>query len=130
VILGRILAFVGSGFFVLYGFAFAIAPFELAGLVTGGTPATSSGLIDMRSTYGGMSIAMGIVLALLAQRDNTLRTSIVALLVVMVAMATTRVAGFVIDGLPNSVMYIYLALESITGGLCLAWLTTNDPGDA
>lgn len=126
----RVLVFLGSAFFILYGFAFTVLPVELAVFVTGEAPSTSSGLIDMRSTYGGMSVAVGIVLALLAIRDDTVRTSVVGLLIVMLCMAATRVVGIAIEGQPNTIMYIYLLLEALTAALCCSWLYFVDAGDA
>ena len=58
-------------FFVLYGLAFTIAPFEMAAWVTGDAPGTPSAAIDMRATYGGMSIAVGLTILLLGLRAAT-----------------------------------------------------------
>jgi hypothetical protein len=92
----RILLLLGSGIFALYGLLFSIAPVELARLVTGDAPSSPSALIDMRATYGGMSIAVGMILMLLALKAETIRIGVVSLLLVMVCMAATRIVGIAV----------------------------------
>jgi hypothetical protein len=120
--LGRMLVFLGGGFFILYGILFAAAPVELARLVTDGGTTSPSGLIDMRATYGGMSIAFGMLLVVLARKASTLRLSVAGLLIVMICMATTRTIGIVVDGSPNVMMYVYLTLELVVSAICLLCL--------
>ena len=101
-----------------------------AGLVTDGVPSTASALIDMRATYGGMSIAVGILLAMFAIRQETLRSGIVMQALLMTCMASTRVIGMVLDGEPNVLMFIYLLLELVTMAICLRWLKVVKPMSA
>ncbi|MFT5208877.1 MAG: hypothetical protein ACI9CE_000594 [Flavobacterium sp.] len=119
---GKILCLLGAGFFLIYGFLFAIFPTQFSEFVTGGIHSTSSSLIDMRATYGGMSIAIGLVLIILAIKIETLRTAVVCFLLLMTCMASTRSIGMFIDGSPNVVMYIYLFVELVVVALCLNWL--------
>jgi hypothetical protein len=114
----RILLLLGSGIFALYGLLFSIAPVELARLVTGDAPSSPSALIDMRATYGGMSIAVGMILMLLALKEETIRIGVVSLLLVMVCMAATRIVGIAVDGDANIAMYFYLGLEIVAAVLC------------
>ena len=114
----RILLLLGSGVFALYGLLFSIAPVELARLVTGDAPSSPSALIDMRATYGGMSIAVGMILMLLALKEETIRIGVVSLLLVMVCMAATRIVGIAVDGDANIAMYFYLGLEIVAAVLC------------
>ncbi len=46
--------------FMFYGTGFVLSPELLSQFVTGTIPASASGLIDMRATYGGISVAVGI----------------------------------------------------------------------
>ena len=103
--------------FVAYGAGFAVAPEALAIWVTGSAPGTPSGLIDLRATYGGMSIGLGLFFALTARDPSRHRLGLQAVLVVMVCMAGTRLLGITLDGTPNSKMWIYLALEILVAGL-------------
>ena len=105
------LLWLNAGVFLLYGIAFAIAPEAASHWVTGSVPDTSSGLIDMRSTYGGICIAVGIALAYAATSPALARFGLRLVALVMACMASTRLVGVVIDGTPNVVMWIYLGLE-------------------
>lgn len=100
-------------FFVLYGLGFTFAPAELAFLVTASSPSTSSGLIELRATSGGMGIAMGIIILFLAKTE--LSMSLLVTGVVLLAMASARVIGIAIDGSPNSIMIVYLVAELVAG---------------
>ena len=62
-----------------------------------------------------MSVAVGVVLLLLAKQNATLSLSLLATAVVLLAMAAGRLVGMVLDGEPNSIMYIYLGAELVVG---------------
>lgn len=100
-------------FFALYGTAFTFFPIEMASLVTDGSPSTPSGLIDLRATYGGMSIAMGATILVLGSRAELVSLGLLVVAVVLLAMAGARILGMMLDGTPNTVMYIYLAAELV-----------------
>ena len=86
---------------------------------------SSSGLIDIRATYGGMSLAVGIILYLLATGKDTLKIGLISVSVLMLAMAMGRIIGIGLDGTPNIYMYIYLALELAVGILALLLLRVD-----
>ena len=82
----------------------------------------------MRATYGGMSIAVGVLLLLLSRSDP--RPGLVGVLVAMLCMAVTRTWGILIDGAGNNFMYVYLVLElvvALTAGALIAWSGRNSP---
>ena len=116
--LGRSLVLLGSGIFAFYGMLFAIFPLKFSRLVTDSVPSSLSSIIDMRATYGGMCIAVGIIFLLLALKAETIRIGIISLLIVMVCMASTRILGIAVDGGANIVMYVYLGLEILVAALC------------
>lgn len=98
--------------FLLYGLAFLVLPTYVLQLVTEGSVSSSSGIIDIRATYGGMSVGVGVILLLLTtQGVETLRVGVWSVFILMSGMAVGRVIGIVLDGEPNIVMYIYLGLE-------------------
>ena len=68
--LQRILVWLNALFFLAYGALFILAPGWAAALVTDTRPGSASGLIDMRATYGGMSLAVGLLFALLARNPS------------------------------------------------------------
>lgn len=115
----RILIWLTAGFFLAYGILFTIFPDLFADLVTGSIPTTESGLIDMRATYGGMSIAVALLMFLLAKNENTLPLGLVSIIIVLLGMAAARTLGIIIDGNPNTLMYVYLVAEIIPASLAI-----------
>ena len=111
--LQQLLLGLNSLFFAVYGLGFALFPEALSTFVTDTTPMSTSGLIDMRATYGGMSIAIGVIFWLLAKETATARLGIIALIIVMAGMASGRLVGILFDGNPNGIMYLYLAAEIV-----------------
>lgn len=111
--MAKLLIYATGLFFVLYGTAFTFFPIEMASLVTDGSPSTPSGLIDIRATYGGMSIAMGATILVLGSRAELVSLGLLVVAVVLLAMAGARILGMMLDGTPNTVMYIYLAAELV-----------------
>ncbi len=108
-------------FFFVYGMGFVLFPEFLSFWVTDSVPATSSGVTDMRATYGGMSAAMGLTILLLAKQESQLTRPLLVTVMVLWGMAIGRIIGMFIDGDPNLMMFIYLAAECLFGGLAL-WL--------
>lgn len=86
-------------------------PFSL--FVTDTIPMTESGLIDMRATYGGMSIGFAIFLDFVRRDTKMFSIGIRAILLIIGGMALGRSVGMILDGSPNRLMYIYLLLEII-----------------
>ena len=115
----KFLVYATGAFFVIYGIAFTFFPVEMATLVTGSSPSTPSGVIDLRATYGGMSIAVGIIVLVLGSNAELVALGLLVVAVVLSAMASTRILGIMLDGEPNPVMYIYLAAEVLGSGAAL-----------
>ena len=107
--------------FAAYGVGFILAPAWMADLSTGAVPATASGLIDMRATYGGLSLAVGVLLWRLAASPETLRAGLRSVIVLMVGMAGGRLVGMALDGSANALMWTYLAAECVLTVIA-AWL--------
>lgn len=107
----KILVLLTAVFFLVYGALFVLFPSALSGTVTGAAPVTTSGLIDMRATYGGMSIAVSVILMLLVRNDATVRTGLLGMIIVLMGMALARLFGIIVDGSPNELMYVYLVAE-------------------
>ena len=108
-------------FFIGYGIAFAIYPAEMATIITGASPSTASGLMDLRSTYGGMTAAVGIVLIMLTAKKEGLSFALKAISIILLAMATARVLGMCIDGTPNNFMIGYLVAEVMGAAIALGF---------
>lgn len=116
---GTTLLWLNSAFFVVYGLAFVFAPEALGRLVTDGAPATPSGMIDMRATYGGMTVAVGVIFGLCAKAPETQPLGLLGVAAVMLFMAAGRTFGIVYDGSPNAMMFVYLAVEIVVMALAL-----------
>lgn len=113
-------------FFVGYGVAFVAFPAQLLHWVTDANISTASGLIDVRATYGGMSLAVGIALWLMSNKLDTYRQGLQSILMLMVMMAIGRIYGMFIDGDANTIMFIYLGLEVGASVMCLLLLKVAD----
>lgn len=124
--LSLIFSYLTAAVFGLYGLAYAIQPYEMALLTTGLKPDTTSGLIDLRATYGGMMIAVAALIIAL-EKSAGLRYSLMTIWLVLFSMAITRLLGFFIDGPANSLMYIYFLAEIIGGGLALSLQRRETP---
>jgi len=108
---------VTAAVFAAYGIAFVCAPVVVSLYVTGSAPGSPSGVIDMRATYGGMSVAVGLLLFVLASKPERVESGLLAVVLLMLGMAAGRLFGIVVDGDGNALMYAYLALEVGMAGL-------------
>lgn len=97
--------------FVLYGVGFLFAPDVLSVAVMGTAPATPSSLIDMRATYGGMSLAVGVLLFVLAARPESVDRGLMGVALLLSGMAGGRAYGMVVAGSADGMMSIYLGFE-------------------
>ena len=95
---------VNAVLFTVFGICFVVAPEFFAYELTGSKPGTSSALIDMRATYGGMGLGIGLVFWFLARQRETVVPALVATLLVLGATAMARAIGFIADGAPNAFM--------------------------
>ncbi|MET2947700.1 DUF4345 domain-containing protein [Vibrio owensii] len=128
--MSKLLVYLTALFFLLYGAIFAVFPVDMANLITGSSPNSTSATIDFRATYGGAQFAIGLalILVLKIKQDVTLASIIVA--ITLLSMAFGRPIGILFDGQPNTLMYVYLVAELVFGLLALylrksAALVTN-----
>lgn len=126
-----VLVRVTAAVFALYGLGFVLMPARLSRLTTGTVPDSAAAWIDLRATYGGLSLAVGAILWLLASKPSTLRDGLWAVLLLMLGMAGGRLYGIVMDGSPNTVMWIYLGFELVAVALAAFLLRSGrSPGRA
>jgi hypothetical protein len=62
---------VNAALFIAFGTCFIVAPEFFADALTGSEPWTSSALIDMRATYGGMCLGVGLAFWFCARQRET-----------------------------------------------------------
>jgi len=122
----KIFILVNSVVFLFYGLGFILFPEILSLYVTDTAPTTKSGLIDMRATYGGMSIGFAILLGVISRNIKLFPIGIKAVILIVGGMALGRIIGMIQDGSPNRLMYIYLALEIIVAIIGLVLLSKSD----
>lgn len=101
-------------FFSLYGLLFFFVPETLLFWVTGSTANTTSAMIDTRATYGGMSLAIGLLLFYFSMKVVYEKLGLVFVILIMGNMAFGRSLGILLDGNPNPVMWLFLVGELVT----------------
>jgi hypothetical protein len=113
---------VDSALFIVFGACFIAAPEFFAQTLTGSEPWTSSALIDMRATYGGMGLGIGLLFWFLARQRETVIAGLAGTALVLGAIALGRVVGFVADGTPNAFMLAQFVAEILFMALSIATL--------
>ncbi len=111
------LLWVNALLFLAFGLGFMFAPAFFSQTITGASPATSSAMIDMRATYGGIAIGLAIFWGWCARGNNTQLAGLLSSLLVLAATAFGRILGILMDGAPNIFMFILLAAELLFVGL-------------
>ena len=119
------LIYVAGSVFLVYGLLFAAFPNQLLRLTVDGSVTSTSALIDIRATYGGMSVAAGVILLMQGQSSNH-KAGLLTVLILMIGMAVGRSIGLYVDGDANLVMYVYLLLEVVVAILALSLLRRTD----
>jgi len=108
---GKVLVFVNGVLFVGFGLGFMAAPVFFSGLFTGGVFSTTSAIIDVRATYGGLGLGLGFWF-LLCSKEN-IRLGLQGSLVVLASIILGRVVGLIMDGGPNMFMFVFLGAEVV-----------------
>lgn len=115
--LSRIVVLLTGLVFLAFGLACVVAPSEVLLTATGAALTHPVALIDLRATYGGMSIGVAVILFVLAANAASIRTGLIAVLALMLGMAGGRAIGMLIEPSSNSVMWLYLVLEIATASV-------------
>ncbi len=97
--------------FIVFGICFIVAPNFFSYALTQSEPWTSSALIDMRATYGGMGLGIGLAFWFLARQRETVIAGLVGAFLVLGATALARGIGFFADGAPNVFMLALFGAE-------------------
>lgn len=78
-----------------------------------------AGRTDFRASYGGLSFGIGIFLMLCALRREFIRIGLFAGACALVAMATARTTGLLLDGF--DVLQALVAVTEWVGGVAATW---------
>ena len=119
--LARLMILLTALVFAAYGVGFIVAPLSLLEWATGAVVNTPSAIIDLRATYGGLSLAVGLVLYGLGRSQGGTPLGLRVVIALMLGMGGGRLVGLVVDGGANAVMYAYLALEIVAAAVA-TWL--------
>ncbi|ELC9554900.1 DUF4345 domain-containing protein [Vibrio harveyi] len=117
--MSKLLVYLTALFFLLYGAIFAVFPVDMANLITGSSPNSTSATIDFRATYGGAQFAIGLALILVLKIKQDVTLALVIVAITLLFMAFGRLIGILFDGQPNTLMYVYLVAELVFGLLAL-----------
>ncbi|MCS0082920.1 DUF4345 domain-containing protein [Vibrio alginolyticus] len=100
-------------------------PVDMANLITGSSPNSTSASIDFRATYGGAQFAIGLALILVLKIKQDVTLALIIVAITLLSMAFGRLIGILFDGQPNTLMYVYLVAELVFGLLAL-YLTKSE----
>jgi hypothetical protein len=100
--------------YAIFGFIFLFNPSEMAAML-GITFLSNGARTDFRATYGGLEIGLGAFLLICALRREFVRVGLFASACALVAMATSRTVGLMLDGF-TLMQFLIVAVEWIGGG--------------
>jgi hypothetical protein len=101
--------------FVGIGLGFLIVPVQWAAIVEIPLP-TAMARTDLRATYGGFDLAVGVFLGLCALRAEWIRPGLVALGLAAAGFAGGRLLGILVEGAASPLMVGFLVIE-VTGSV-------------
>jgi Domain of unknown function (DUF4345) len=107
------LLWINSVLFLVFGVLFLLIPNVVSSFVTGGTFTTPDSIIDVRATYGGITIGLGIFMASCARNPEHVFVGLKSALMIMISIATARLIGILIEGSANIYMFALLGLEVV-----------------
>ena len=93
-------------------------PLRVAELV-GAEPGTASDMINLRASYGGSLLGLGLILMALPQVRPIRPWLLHCILYLMVGIGFARLVGFVLDGNPDQRQWIWLTAEAVIVVVCL-----------
>jgi len=111
----------GAVVFAAIGVGFLLVPVQWASIVDISLP-TPMARTDLRATYGGFDVAIGVFLGLCARRTEWIRPGLVALGLAAAGFGGGRLLGIVVEGTASPLMLGFLAIEVTTAVLAFALL--------
>jgi hypothetical protein len=117
----RVLLLLGAAVFVIVGLGFLVFPAEWAAITEISLPTTMA-RTDLRATYGGLDLAIGIFLWICARRDDWIRPGLLALALASAGFGGGRLVGIVAEGSAAPLMLIFLVIETVIAMVAFAML--------
>ena len=90
------------------------------GEALGRSASTSSEMINLRASWGGTLLGLGAAIGL-ARTETRGRLLLSVLLWVIAGIVVARAVGFVLDGSPDGLQWVWLIAEIAIVAVC-AWL--------
>ena len=109
-ILARSVLLVTAAALAVIGVGFLMAPTAWARAIEV-VVATPTGRTDVRATYGGFVLAVGIFLAVCAINTDWLRPGLVACALILGGFAAGRLVGLAVEGSLSRLMAFFLVIE-------------------
>jgi hypothetical protein len=108
--LAKVLLRLGALVLAIVGIGFLAVPVQWAAIVDIQLP-TATARTDLRATYGGFDLAVGVYLWLCARREDWVRPGLVALGIVAAGFGGGRVLGMLVEGSAAPSMIGFALLE-------------------
>jgi len=109
------LAFLGFGVLGWINPAGTVAPLDI-------TVQTAQAQTEIRATYGGFMVGVGLLLLFTAVDTNAVRFGLVSVVVVLFSIGLTRLYGIVDDNTQASLQWNLLEMELIPAALAVLLL--------
>jgi hypothetical protein len=107
----KVVLLIAALVFAGIGLGFLIVPVQWASVVDISLPSPMA-RTDVRATYGGFDLAMGVFLALCALRTEWIRPGLLALGLAAAGFGGGRLLGILVEGTATPLMLIFVALET------------------
>jgi hypothetical protein len=115
-ILARIVLLVAAAAFIGIGVGFLLLPRQWAAIVEIAVP-TPTARTDLRATYGGFDLGIGVFLALAALDTDWTRSGLMALALASAGFAGGRLLGILAERTASRLMLAFLCIESTTAAV-------------
>ena len=116
--LARLILWFDALLFGVIGALFLAAPVRWARVVEISVP-TPMARTDLRATYGGFDLALGVFLALCAVRPEWYRPGLLVCALALFGFAAGRLLGIAVERTAHRLMLLFLAVELLNGGVAL-----------
>jgi len=98
--------------FIVIGAGFVVFPAQLAALTDIVLP-TAMARTDLRATYGGFNVGIGLFIGCCALRPAWLRPGVLGVALAAVGYGGGRLLGMVVEGTASPLMLFFLVLEIV-----------------
>ncbi len=124
---GRIVLYVAALMSLAAGVTYLVSPQGMA-TAAGFGDLRPGGMTDVRATYGGFQIGMGLFLVWTALDTDRIRSGLLLTLLVFGALASSRAIGLALDASLNAFHQLGILFEVVfTATTLAAFLKTRGP---